>query len=58
MQNDAADMKLRLEAAKCLMPFIHSRAELGKKDLAQTAAKKAGFGRFSASKPPLRVVTQ
>ena len=56
MGNAGIDTRLRIEAAKCLMPFIHSRAELGKKDQAQTAAKKAGFGRFSASKPPLRVV--
>ena len=56
MANAGIDTRLRIEAAKALMPYIHSRAELGKKDLAQTAAKKAGYGRFSASKPPLRVV--
>ncbi len=56
MADNAADMKLRLEAAKTLMPFLHGKAELGKKDLAQVAAKKAGSGRFGPSAPPLREV--
>ncbi len=57
MQDDSADMKLRLDAAKAIMPFVHNRAELGKKDLAAAAAKKASSGRFGPSAPPLRVVS-
>lgn len=56
MANDAADMRLRLEAAKALMPFTHCKAELCKKDQAQVAAKKAGTGRFGASPSPVRLV--
>lgn len=57
MQNDAADMKLRLAAAIAMMPFTHSKAELGKKDQAKVAAKKVGGGRFGPSSPPVRLVT-
>lgn len=56
MQNDDADMRLRLAAAIAMMPFTHSKAELGKKDQAQVAAKKAGAGRFGATSPPVRLV--
>ena len=57
MQNEAADMKLRLLAAATLMPYLHSKQELGKKDIAAAAGKKAASGRFAASAPPLRVVS-
>lgn len=57
MQNDAADMKLRLDAAKAIMPFVHNRADTAKKPQAQEAAKKASSGRFGPSAPPLRVVS-
>jgi phage terminase small subunit len=56
MADNFADMKLRLEAAKCLMPYAHSKAELGKKDVTQAAAKKASSGRYGPSKPPLLAV--
>lgn len=56
MQNDAADMKLRLSAATALMPFVHAKKAEGVKDQKQDAAKKAGTGRFGASPPPVRLV--
>lgn len=51
--------KLRLEAAKALMPFTHGKiAEQGKKGAKQEAAHKAAGGRFGPPPPPthLRVV--
>lgn len=58
MMNDSAiDVKLRLDAAKTLMPFFHVKlGEGGKREAKETAAKKAGAGKFSAAPPPLKVV--
>lgn len=57
MANPTLDAKLRLEAAKILMPFKHVRkGAAGKKAEKQDAAKKAAGGKFSAAAPPLRVV--
>jgi len=61
IMNDAGEEpKLRLEAAKALMPFTHGKiAELGKKGAKQEAANKAATGgRFAPPPPPthLRVV--
>ena len=57
MQNNNADMKLRLSAAVPLMPFTHAKAEHGIKDKAQADAKKAGAGKFAPSRIPVRLVT-
>jgi phage terminase small subunit len=57
MQDDSADMKLRLDAAKAIIPFVHTRADTAKKPQAAAAAKKASTGKFAASAPPLRVVS-
>lgn len=62
IMNDATEEpKLRLEAAKALMPFTHGKvAEQGKKGAQQDAANKAAAGsRFAPPPPPpthLRVV--
>ncbi len=47
------EMRLRVDAAKTLMPFVHQKkGEGGKKDATDEAAKKASSGRFGASAPP------
>jgi len=53
LMNDAGeDMKLRMDAAKTLMPFVHQRkGEGGKKEAKQEAAEKAA-SRFAPSAPP------
>lgn len=58
LMNDLeADVKLRADAAKALMPFMHTKpGEVGKKDERQDAAKKAASGKFGASAPPKLVV--
>ena len=58
MMNDLeADPKMRLDAAKALMPYVHGRiAEAGKKDAKANAAKVAGKGKFSAGTAPKLVV--
>ena len=55
MKDPAQDMKLRADAAKALMPFVHLKlGEGGKKDLKKDAAKVAA-GRFApVAVPPLR----
>jgi phage terminase small subunit len=57
MNDYEADIKLRAEAAKALLPFMHGK--LGentiKADKAE-AAKKAATGKFGSAAPPLRVV--
>lgn len=47
------DMKLRVDAAKAWVPFVHGRiGEQGKKDKAKDAAVQAGGGKFGAPPPP------
>ena len=58
LMNDLeADVKLRADAAKALMPFMHQKvADVGKKDEKAQAAKKASTGKFGAAPPPLKLV--
>lgn len=52
-----ADPKLRIDAAKALLPYVHGKiGEGSKKDQKADAAKKAGAGRFATGAPPLRSV--
>ena len=53
VMNDAmTDAKLRIDAAKALMPYVHPRkGEGGKKDAQGEAAKKVA-SRFSSAPPP------
>lgn len=53
MNDNGEDARLRIDAAKALMPYMHQKVgEGGKKEERQDAAKKAGAGRFAASAPP------
>jgi phage terminase small subunit len=53
MNDFGSEAKLRVDAAKALMPFLHSRkGEGGKKDAAKEAADKAATGRFGVRQPP------
>ena len=57
MNDIALDMKLRLEAAKTLMPFVHRKHDEGKKTTQANAAQKvAAGGKFASGAPPLRAV--
>ena len=58
LMNDLeADVKLRADAAKALLPFMHQKiGEGGKKDAKQDAAKKVSAGKFGASAPPKLVI--
>lgn len=57
MNDPAADPRMRLEAAKALMPFMHGKpGASGKKEERAQAAKKAGSGKFAPVAPPLRLV--
>ena len=52
MNEPAADLRLRIDAAKAMLPFKHKKlGEGGKKEEKDAAAKAAGGGRFG-----LRVV--
>lgn len=58
MNDVALGEKLRIEAAKALMPFVHARVDVaGKKEQKQDAAKEAGGGKFAASAPPRLIVS-
>lgn len=52
MNDTMTDAKLRVDAAKALMPYIHARKGEGGKKEAKDAAAKQVAGRFSASAPP------
>jgi phage terminase small subunit len=57
MNDPETEPKLRIDAAKALMPFVHQRkGETGKKDAKVDAAKTAATGRYGTGKPPLKVV--
>ena len=57
MNDPQTETKLRIDAAKALMPFVHQRkGETGKKDAKVDAAKTAAAGRYGTGKPPLKVV--
>ena len=57
MNDFGSEPKLRVDAAKALMPFMHQRkGDAGKKQDKQDAAKQAGTGRFGTGAPPLRAV--
>ena len=57
MSNKDSDARLRMDAAKALMPFMHVKlGEGGKKNIKEDAAKKAGQGRFAAAAAPLKLV--
>lgn len=52
MNDFGTEPKLRVDAAKALMPFLHPRkGESGKKETAKEAAEKAA-GKFSRQAPP------
>ncbi len=55
--NPAAAPHLRVRAAVAAAQYTHvKRADGGKKDDAQAAAKKAVKGRFKPGTPPLRII--
>lgn len=57
MNNTEADARLRLEAAKVLMPFVHQKkGESGKKGEKEKAALAAAAGRFKSAAAPRLVV--
>ena len=58
MNDPDADVRLRSDAAKALMPFAHHKlGEGGKKEQKQAEAKKAATGKFSAAAPPKLVAS-
>jgi phage terminase small subunit len=58
LMNDLeADVKVRADAAKALLPFVHQKmGEGGKKDERANAAKRASTGKFGSAPPPLKLV--
>ena len=59
MNDPKQDMKLRVDAAKAWVPYVHGKVgDQGKKDAKKAAAKAATGGRFAPPPPPthLRVV--
>lgn len=57
MNDQSVDPRMRLDAAKALMPFMHGKLGAnGKKEEKQAAAKKATAGKFAPAAPPRLVV--
>lgn len=54
VMNDATtDAKMRVDAAKAMLPYTHQKlGEGGKKDAAAGAAKRAAAGKFASAPPP------
>ena len=58
MNDPLKEDKLRIDAAKALMPFVHQKmGEGGKKNAKDEAAKKAA-SKFGPLQPPLRLVNK
>ncbi len=58
MADECADAKLRVDAAKAILPYKAKKiGEDGKKGERQGAAKKATQGRFAPAAPPKLVVS-
>ena len=57
MNNQSADSRLRIDAAKALLPYTHVKlGEGGKKDQQAEAAKKASTGKYAAKSAPPRLI--
>lgn len=57
MNEQAAEPKLRVDAAKALLPYKHGKvADQGKKEQKAAAADQVSKGRFGARPPPKLVV--
>jgi len=57
MNDQGQEAKLRVDAAKALMPFVHQRkGEGGKKDQAKEKAAEVARGKFGTRGPPLKAV--
>jgi phage terminase small subunit len=57
MNEQAAEPRLRVDAAKALMPYIHGKvADQGKKEQKVVAAGEVNKGRFGSRPPPKLVV--
>lgn len=53
MANELEDPKLRIDAAKALLPYKHAKkGELGKKEQAKEKAGQAAVGKFGPRQPP------
>jgi hypothetical protein len=58
MNDNEVEDKLRIDAAKTAAQYCHSKkGEGGKKEEDADKAKKAGSGKFGASAPPPRLVS-
>jgi phage terminase small subunit len=59
MTDAEVDARLRIDAAKALLPYQHQKiGEAGKKEGKQAAAKVAGAGRFAPAVVPLKLVAR
>lgn len=45
-------IRMRIEAAKALLAYVHPKIKTGAKQSEQAALKKASTGKFAASAPP------
>lgn len=56
-ENEEVDIRLRVDCAKALMPYVHGKiGELGKKEQRDNAAKQVASGKFSPSAPPAKLL--
>ena len=57
MDDQAVDVRIRVDAARTLMPYLYpKKGEGGKKEQQAEAAKKVSHGLFSLRQPPPRMI--
>ncbi len=53
MNCESADLRLRIDAARAALPYMHQKGDaLGKKDIRKVAAHRASGGRFAPGNTP------
>ena len=58
VSDECADPRVRIDAAKALLPYMHPKlGEGGKKEERANAAKKVAGGKFAPSEPPKLVIS-
>lgn len=58
MSSTALDLRLRIDAAKALLPYQYAKAGEGKKQEAEAAASRVAKGKFAPATPPKLVFSK
>jgi phage terminase small subunit len=52
MNDQGADVQIRIKAAQAAAQYMHTRTDRGKKEQRRESAERAGRGRYAPAEPP------